>query len=423
MKILLISPPFYRFLGSVSNDVRLSLGYLSAVLRKQGHEVAQYNPDSGIEFATQKELFDATDRFAKDIVKPHHAIYQECYKVIEDYAPDIVGMTVLSGNVIQTEILAKYCHDAGIRVIVGGPMVTLALDKMMEYPFYDQLIPGEAEEVMFRALRNSKSRVVVGIPTNNLDSVPYPDRDNYIGPNAGCTQRSGLISMRGCPFHCRYCAHWILGGAVRYRSTQNIMGEIEILHDRYNQTFLRFFDDTFVLNRARVVELCSAIIKREWNLEFLAETRVQGLDESILSIMYHAGLRKLKLGIESGSQAMLDKYKQGTKLETIREIIPLIKKTGIEVHANWLYGFPDETNEDLQATINLIHELDCDWNTISSLAPYPGTELFEELDDKSKASWKYFYHNVKQPVMNKNLSMDLIEELLAVNDNKRKMFK
>jgi len=423
MKILLISPPFYRFLGSVSNDVRLSLGYLSAVLRKLGHTVAQFNPDCGTEYSTQKELFDNTDRFAKDIVKPHHAVYQECYNTIDNFAPDIVGMTVLSGNVIQTEILAKYCHDNNIHTWVGGPMATLALDKLMEYPFYDQLIPGEAEEIMARVIRNPKSRVIVGMPTNNLDSIPYPDRDNYIGPHSDKVTRSGLISMRGCPFKCKYCCHWIMGGQIRYRSTDNIMGELELLHDRYNQHFIRFYDDTFVLNRRRVIDLCAAMIKKDWDMDFLVETRVQGLDESIISMMKRAGLVKIKLGIESGSQRMLDEYKQGTKLETIREVIPMIKKAGIEVHGNWLYGFPNETDDDLRATISLIHELDCDWNTISSLAPYPGTELFEQLDEKSQNNYKLFYHNVKQPVMNKNLSMDLIEELLAVNEDKKKVFK
>jgi len=229
--------------------------------------------------------------------------------------------------------------------------------------------------------------------------------------------------MRGCPFKCKYCCHWIMGGQIRYRSTDNIMGELELLHDRYEQKFIRFYDDTFVLNRQRVIDLCYALIKKEWDLDFLVETRVQGLDEAIVSMMKRAGLIKIKLGIESGSQRILNEYKQGTKLETIREVIPMLKKAGIEVHGNWLYGFPNETDDDLRETISLIHELDCNWNTISSLAPYPGTELFEQLDEKSQSNWKLFYHNVKQPVMNKNLSMALIEELLAVNEDKKKVFK
>jgi radical SAM superfamily enzyme YgiQ (UPF0313 family) len=418
MKIMLISPPFYRFLGSVSNDVRLSLGYLSAVIRKLGHQVVQYNPDSGDEFATQKELFDNSANFAQSIQQYNHPVYRDVYDEICRQEPDIVGMTVLSGTVVQAEMIAKFCHECGIHVIVGGPMVTLAVDKMMECTNFNQLVAGEAESVMKRVLTNRYQRVIVGIPTGNLNKIPYPDRDNFVGDYADKVQHSAIISSRGCPMQCKYCAHWILGGEIRYRDTDNVIGELQMLVDRYGQKFFRFFDDNFLTNRQRVIDLCARIIKNEMKIEFLIETRVHGLDQSIVDLLKLAGMTKIKLGIESGSQKILNIYKQGLKIEMIKETVTMLQKSGIEVHANWLYGFPEETNDDLRQSINLANELNCKWNTISNLAPYYGTEMFEELDTNQKANWKFFMHNSKMPVLNKNLSLFWIDQFLDINKNK-----
>lgn len=415
--MLLINPPFYRFQNSHNNDSRLGLGYISATLRKAGIEVYQYNGDyePTDKFAKQTDLYKASESFIDEIRKPHHPIYAEIYELIDKEKPDVVGMTVMAGTVIQAEMIAKYCSDHNIRVIVGGPMITLALWEFVKHDYFHQLIPGEAEKVIVQAINHPERRIVVGSPTNNINTLPFPDRDNFLNDDSNMTHGS-ILSARGCPFNCKYCAHAIMGGEIRFRSAKNVADELEYIIDNFGQRTFRFFDDTFTLNKKRVYDLCSEIKFRRLDIEFLIETRVDCLDPKIIVALKEVGLKTAKLGIESGSKKILKIYKPQYNKDDIRKVIKSLRDNDIGITLNWMFGFPEETNADLEESIAFAKELNGDWNTISSLAPYYGTDLFDELPEEKKIGWKGWYHTMKTPIMNDGLDPKLIDEFLAVNE-------
>ena len=420
-KVLLMASPFYKFSGSHNNDTKISLGILSAILKKTDFEILQYNPDYGTgPFATQTELFENSERFKRDITKPFHPIYKEVFDTIDKVKPDVVGLSIVSGTVIQSEIIAKYCHDNDIFVMAGGPMVTLALDKFIENRDFDQLVPSEAEEGIIRAIKHPERRVVIGMAVANLDTIPFADRDNYVNDMKEASY-GGIISARGCKFKCKMCVHWLSGGAIRFRSTDNLFKEMEMLIERFDQKFFRFFDDTFTMNRKRAFDLCSQIISKNIDIDFLVETRPDTLDEGLIRILKEAGMVQCKLGVESGSQGILDTYRH-MKKDRIRETVRLLQKHDVDVSCNWMYGYPEETDDDLRQTIEFARELEpVKWHTISSLAPYFGTEMYDQLPEEEKKNWKVHWHNMKVPVMNPTLSQELIDEFLSLNDQKKRL--
>ena len=129
-------------------------------------------------------------------------------------------------------------------------------------------------------------------------------------------------------------------------------------------------------------------------------------------------MNNVKIGIESGSPRILEIYKPGITVEKIRKVVRDLRKNDVGVTLNWMFGFPEETDDDLKASIDLARELKSDWDTISSLSPYYGTDMFDLLDEEAKKKWKYFYHTMKVPVMNPNLDPELIEEFLFINDGR-----
>ena len=417
MKIVLLNPPFYRFLGSHNNDSRLGLGYLSAILTRAGYDVQQYNADylSSKDYASQKGLFEHSMDFADSVKKPYHPIYVDIFNTIDRLKPDIVGMTVMAGTVIQSEIIAKYCSDHGIRVIVGGTMVTLALSEMIKNPSFHQLVAGEAEKVIVQAVEHPERRIIVGTTPSDLNTLPFPQRNNFIGEQDEIAHGS-IQTARGCQMRCKYCVNHLLGGEIRFRNPRNVVNEIEQLVKDYGVKNFRIFDDTFTVNKNRVFEICEEILKRRLNITFFIETRVDCLDREIIEALKIAGMNKAKLGIESGSERILKIYKPQYNKDKIRNVVSILKENDIFVSLNWMFGFPEETDADLQASIDFATELHGDWNTISSLAPYYGTDLFDELPEDKKNSWKGYFHTMKHPVMNDRLSETLITKFLDINN-------
>lgn len=416
-RIMLINPPFYRFMGSHNNDSRLGLGYLSAILRRAGHEVAQYNADymDEHEYASQVRLFNESEAFFDNIRMPNNPVYTEVYKTILGYKPDIVGITVMAGTLVQSEIIANFCANHNIRVIVGGTMVTLALAEMVQNSDFHQLIPGEGEKVIVQAIAHPERRIMVGMNTANLDTLPFPDRDNFIVGNDRMAHGS-VASARGCTFRCKYCSNSILGGEVRFRSIKNVVDEIEQIVSRFGQTDFRFFDDTFTVNKKRVLEFSNEVKNRNLKITFLVETRVDCLDLDTILALKSAGMTRAKLGIESGSEKILKIYKPQYNKDAIRNVVRILKENDINPSLNWMFGFPEETDADLRDSIDFALELAGSWNTISSLAPYYGTDLFDELPEAERKNWRGFYHTMKKPVMNPDLSENLINEFLDINN-------
>jgi radical SAM superfamily enzyme YgiQ (UPF0313 family) len=237
-------------------------------------------------------------------------------------------------------------------------------------------------------------------PIKNLDSLPLPAWDlfpmdvylkNPIGaPNRnkwidGSTDDTTMLSMnlsatRGCPYRCIYCYHDFMGQRYRNRSPENVINEIRILYQRYKVPYFHFIDDEFVMRRDFVFEFCRLLKKFSkevrQQITWGCAGRVNLMTEELISTMADAGCVLIGYGIESGSQRMLDFIKKQVTVEQAKDAIRLTKRYLGWADCSFMIGYPEETMETIQETIDFCKELDLTPEVIFFLTPYPGTELY-----------------------------------------------
>jgi len=178
-------------------------------------------------------------------------------------------------------------------------------------------------------------------------------------------------TSRGCPFPCVYCNH-PFGRKFRVKPVEKVLEELELLK-RMGVKYVRFLDDTFTIEEGWVLELCEGM--KRLGLKFVCLSRPDTLNERVVKALRGAGCVRILLGIESGSQRILDYYKRGYKVEDVRRSLKLLKKYGIETIGWFIVGAPMETEEDVEKSIELAELLD--WVVVSILEERPGSEIFD----------------------------------------------
>jgi radical SAM superfamily enzyme YgiQ (UPF0313 family) len=229
----------------------------------------------------------------------------------------------------------------------------------------------------------------------DLDSLPFPARHilgdamDYVPPPA--TYRRGpvavMITSRGCNRHCIYCfqidRHRKLG--IRFRSVENVMKEIEeCLRMGYRE--IKFLDDTLAADYDRAMKIASEIRRRGLDFTWFASACVHQVDRPLLQAFREAGCWAILFGAESGVQKNLNAVRKGIKLDQIRRAVRIAKETGLVVHTPFLIGLPGETYDEALQTIDFACELDPDIVSFHALTPFPGTELYENIDKYGRIS-------------------------------------
>jgi len=212
-----------------------------------------------------------------------------------------------------------------------------------------------------------------------------------------------MMTSRGCPYNCSYCATSVWGKKVRYRSIENVVREIRMVKDRGGCRQFTFKDDCFTLNKNRVIDLCGTLLKERIAINWECNTRINLIDEEILTKMKKAGCNSIKVGIESGSERVLRFINKKITLDQCKNAAKLLHKIGIHWTGYFMIGLPSETKEEMCQTLQFMKELRPDYASISVYEPFPGTELFEigiekglverdrSLEDFFSISPKYYY--------------------------------
>ncbi|MBN1161371.1 MAG: radical SAM protein [Dehalococcoidales bacterium] len=439
-KILLIAPPFYRLLGSHYNGLHLGLGYITAVLQQHGHQTDIYNADylDNTEYLNQKQIFDNYYSYKALLENPADPLWDvEIRNKIAGYNPDVVGIAMVTANYKAARIIAGIVKsiNKNTKVIVGGAHPTLDPRGTLAETGFDYVIRGEAEFAFLELVEGKKNETIKGLSykkngqlvhnedrpfLKDLDSLPYPARDSFLNDtryiNVGY-----MMTGRGCPSRCTYCGSpAIWHSIVRLRSVDNVMGELELLKKKYHVSLLHLDDDTFTIKKDRAMEICRQMITKSLNMQWVCDTRADCLNKELIVMMKKAGCIRLKIGVESGSERILKAIRKGETKEKIRRAVKWIKEVGVPFTAYFMTGFPNETNEDLKETIDFARELDADYNSLSILAPYYGTQVWKELEKAGKKfdkeHWEYFYHQSQEMLLNGNLDPKLIDQFWALND-------
>jgi len=219
----------------------------------------------------------------------------------------------------------------------------------------------------------------------DLNQLPFPDysliKINLYNEFLLNRPFAVIQTARGCPFGCNYCVR-TFGTKVTYRSTENIINELKGLKDKFNIKTIRFIDDTFTANKERVKRICQYIIEDKINLKWTCLSRLDTLDNEITQLMKKAGCARVYIGVESGSQNILDFYHKGYKLASLKTQIKMLKNNGIDTVGFFIVGAPQEREEDFLESIDFARDSDFDYLMVSTLICYPGTPLFENLKDK-----------------------------------------
>ena len=252
--------------------------------------------------------------------------------------------------------------------------------------------------------------------TKNLDELPFPARDiynlklYYSAPTKKVSEESAtpIVTSRGCPFDCIHCPSKIIfQGFVRYRSADSVVAEIEECINKYNLREFNFYDDTFTINKERVIEICNKIIEKKLRIYWICMARVNTIDDEVVETMKQAGCKKISFGLESGNQRILDLMRKKTTVEQGKKAVEIVKKHGLEIHASLMLGNVGETVQTIKETINFAKTLDLDNATFFITSPFPGTDLYQIAQDlghiNQNTKWEAFAPlTVQQPILVQN---------------------
>lgn len=271
------------------------------------------------------------------------------------------------------------------KIIAGGPHTSVALDTIPD--FVDYVVQGEGEQAILKIINGeAKQRIVKEERIKDLDSLPFQPWDIFtkLPYDYSCKWMDTkpvftMNTSRGCPFDCAFCSvDSVWGKQYTYFSVDRLIDEIKYLIKKFGAKGIYFREDNFTLNRKRVEEFCAKI--RELNIKWACETRVDTLcDEELVKMMSKAGCEAVYLGVESGSQKVLDILKKGVTVEQIERCVTLCKKHKIRTYCSLITGVPGETYEDYLLTKKLMNKLKPHAYAFSVFVGIPHSQLYEEI--------------------------------------------
>jgi radical SAM superfamily enzyme YgiQ (UPF0313 family) len=386
MKILLVNPSQSGVYGKMNppDYPPMGLGYIGAVLEKQGHFV---------------RIIDIEADKIKISSFVNHL-----------YNYDIIGLTATTPTFKSAEFICKLAKENSKAVtVLGGIHATIVPEECAKSKFIDYVVRGEGEETIVELVngldKNKDIKKINGISfkingriistphrdlIKDLDSIPFPARhlfnhQKYNYPDSLLNPAMPIITSRGCPHGCTYCCtKLIFSRRVRFRSAKNVVDEIEFLIKNYNVKEIHFWDDNFTLNKQRVFEIRDELKRRNIKLAFAFPNglRVDQVDEEILKCLKEMGVYSMAFGVESGNQLILNNVKKGTTISQIELAYALAKKIGFETWGFFMLGLPGETEETINETIKFAKKINPDIAKFHILKPFPGTEVFEQLKEK-----------------------------------------
>jgi len=354
LKVALLNPPS-PFLYDPLMFPPLGILYLSAYLKRQGHEVVVYDYN------------DHKGRMSKKWDKVEEA--------------DVIGIT---GTTPQFKDMVHFVnhikrHDYGKDkwFIAGGAHASSDPKSCLDAGF-DTVIVGDGEYA-FEDVLKKKIRYIYSHPIDNINTLPLPDWSainirNYHYKIDGLEAMS-MITERGCPYACAFCCHWEGYRKVRFRSPENVVEEIELLRNLYGYEAFMFWNDELNLNRNRTLELCAVL--KPLGIKFRCFIRSNLFDAELAQAMKEAGCVEVGCGVESGSQRILNIIGKGTTVEQNTEARKICAMLGIRFKAFTIVGLPGEDEESVAETREWLRKNEPDDFDLTINTPYPSSPQWE----------------------------------------------
>lgn len=370
------------------------------------------------------------EKNAKLQLKTDLEIFQPDYLVVN------VATTTLENDLEVLKIAKEICPEV-TTIVKGAHFLTENTDILYKYKDLDLVIVGEAEETLKEILlgkdysdikglcyRDGQSFKILAKYTGkrpfikDLDSLPFParhlvDNKKFRRPDNNKVQAIIKVS-RGCPHHCFFClATPVSGSKVRVRSAENIIAEIKECVEKYKIKNFLFWSDIFNQDREWTINLCKKIIESGLKITWSSNTRADTADKEMAELMYKSGCRLVSIGVESGSQYVLDKMGKKITIDQIRDTVKIFKNAKIRIYNYFVIGLPWDNEDTIEDTIQLAIELDSEFISFYTAMPLLGTRFYKYAKDKNLIDGSEVYENAYyQPVVNTHaLSKERVFEL------------
>lgn len=350
----------------------------------------------------------------------HKYTYQQIEKILDDFCPDLVGITA------YTLCLVDMLKVAGIvksinkdtHICIGGPHNHNFASDTLEYPEVDSIVVGEGEIAfceLARRLENrepldgieglylrkdSSRKIFAKTIIKDIDSLPvfdigFLDRDIYKSRVGKFSNIITLLSSRGCPYNCTFCDSPYK--EFRSRNEDSIIDEIKLrLGEGFKEIF--FYDDTFNITPERIIKLCRKIIEGDINFIWSFRGRLNSVNFDMLEVAKRAGCERIHFGVETASDEGLREIKKGITIEQAGRVLRWCRQLKIKTIADFIIGFPfEKCKEDIIKNIKRLISLSPDYAQFNILQPFPGTEIYSQGIKKGvidPSEWRNF---VKSP--------------------------
>ena len=367
------------------NFFPLGIGYVASYLMSKGHDVV---------------LLDMTK---SDI----HLLDK-----LKDTKPDIIGISITTPQLNISDTIVKRVKELipSVPIVAGGIHPSYFKDRFLDKFSADYVIYGEGEETMRELcdfidkksedltringliFKDKNRKTVINPPRElikDLNTIPFPARelvnfDTYLRPpgiirGIWTNRCANITTSRGCPGSCTYCGvNYLYGNSYRRRSVDNVLEEIDLLVSKYDIDGLYFMDDTFLMGNKWIEEFSEKFTARKYNLKWSCYGRVDTVNENIIKAVKKAGCIQIEYGIESCSERVLKCVKKRTSFKQIANAVKITKENHIRALGSFIFGFPEDSEEDLAETIKLSSGIGLDFVTGFFATPYPGSDLYEQ---------------------------------------------
>lgn len=380
MKITLVQPRAGRYNPAYIHEP-LNLGYLASYLKEHG-----YN-----------DIRIVVSAFSDD----EETILSQCE------GSDVVGFTATSPMMSHALALAKEIRERNPDTITvfGGAHPSIEPHETLGNPVVDYVVREEGEQTLLElidaigghhspytipglSLKDQDGNIIHNVPrglVRDLDTLPFPDRDLFdqrrfldVGYHRYGDRGAWVLSSRGCPFKCTYCAsNKVWTRKWRARSARNIIREVKELKTSYDVDRINFADDTFTVSKKRVTDFCTLMIEDNLNIAWACNARVDTVDRELFALMKRAGCVEVWMGVESGSREILQEIKKDANPDQIIEAFRGAKEAGLKRRGYFMIGSRSESLETIGETERLIDTIEPDTLAFTILTPYPGCEEFE----------------------------------------------
>jgi len=405
--------PYEQCLRGDSEHIPLGLLSLAAQARAAGHDVSVLN------------LFAF--------------VWKDIEQIIASMQADLFGLSCFTLNRRGTVMLADCIrrHHPDAQIIVGGPHASVLPREMLAHcSAIDTVVIGEGEHTFTELI----DRIAAGAPVHGIAGTawraedgpvlaeartPINDLDRLVPPSRYFNDHI-VLSSRGCPWDCSFCASRALWGrGVRAHSAGYVLDMLEELLHKHSLSAIAFKDETFTADRALVLALCSGMRERGLNIVWSCDTRADVLDAELVSAMRAAGCRRISLGVESANEGLLQRLNKKMSPATVREATRLARSMGLSVRYYMIAGSPGETMASLQRSLDFVRDAGPSEVIFNPFTLLPGTREWERAVHSGRCSAECFFTDTffeLQPVaLNSAPAADAMRSWLHANSGRQQI--